>query len=101
MDKSDIETRKAAARERYLAAAHAMQSGVAFDPDTSDREPKHLRVGINSAMSDISAIASLLIERGIFTELEYIEVLANHMEQERDRYEIELTEKLGAPVKLA
>ena len=38
--------------QRYLDAAHAMQTGVAFTmhQDSSQTDPKHLRVGINSAM---------------------------------------------------
>lgn len=90
-----------AARKRYLSAAHAMQSGVAFDPDTSDRTPKHLRVGINAAHSDIAAMAKLLMAKGIITEVEYIEALASSMEEERDRYQRDLTNKLGQEVSLA
>lgn len=34
-------------RERYIRAAHAMQSGVAFSMPSAETEPKHLRVGLN------------------------------------------------------
>lgn len=45
-------------RERYMNAAHAMQSGVAIwmERGNKETEPKHLRVGINSAMSDQGAV---------------------------------------------
>ena len=50
--------------QRYDAAAHAMQSGVAFEIGAGvsrETEPKHLRVGVNSAMVDSAALAALLI----------------------------------------
>ena len=72
--------------ERYAAAAHAMQSAVVLELsiDSKSAEPKHLRVGINSAMSDVSALATLLIEKGIFTKEEYVKAVADSMERERD-----------------
>lgn len=74
--------------KRYLAACHAMQSGVAFkmDMDTKDTTPKHLRVGVNSAMCDSSALAGLLIRKGVITEAEYLEAITVMMEEEVDRY---------------
>ncbi len=69
-------------RERYLKAAHAMQSGVAFKKDKTDQEPKHLRVGVNVAMSDLSGLALLLIEKGVITEAEYLKSIADAMERE-------------------
>ena len=77
-----------AAKERYAAAAHAMQTGVAFsmEANPSETSPKHLRVGVNSAMVEHAALAWLLIQKGIITEVEYRESLANFMEKERDSY---------------
>lgn len=88
------------ARERYEAAAHAIQSGVSFDPDPRQRESKHLRVGINMRAVDHAALAALMIRKGIITEEEYFEELANQAEAELALYEAYLTEKLGAPIKL-
>lgn len=89
--------------ERYLAAAHAMQSGVAaemgIDPDPTS--PKHLRVGVNSAMSDQGALARLLIAKGVFSEEEYTKALADGMEAEAQLYEKRLSEHFGKPVRLA
>lgn len=83
-------------RERYFKAAHAMQSGVAVQmhthPDTTS--PKHLRVGINTAMSDNAGLASLLIAKGVFTLEEYIHAIANQMEFEQQIYEARLGVKL-------
>jgi hypothetical protein len=76
---------------RYHTAAHAMQTGVAYqmvnDPEASATSPKHLRVGINAAMSDQAGLARLLISKGIITEEEYIKAVADAMEDERDKYQ--------------
>lgn len=93
--------------ERYVAAAHAMQTGVALDMESDPSgtkgatTPKHLRVGINSAMSDMSGLAKLLIEKGIITEDEYTEAITEAMEREKDRYETILSERYGRKVTLA
>lgn len=88
---------------RYVAAAHAMQSGVKYDQESGseDGSPKHLRVGVNSALVDASALARLLIAKGVITELELHEALAEGMEAEKARYEALLTMKLGSKVTLA
>lgn len=85
------------ARDRYLAAAHAMQSGVAYDPDKSSQEPKHLRVGINSGKVEHEGLVTLLASKGIITEVEYYEAMAEAMEREWLRYTVYLREKLGDP----
>lgn len=92
------------ANQRYLAAAHAMQSGVAGTLQLvgdSSASPKHLRVGVNSAMSNMAGIARLLIEKKVITELEYAVAIADEMEREKERFEAQLTKALGRPVKLA
>lgn len=88
-------------RERYLLAAHAMQSGVAADPDPNDKTPKHLRVGVNAAMSDQGGLVALLIGKGVFTADEYEKAIADAMEREAERYKRYLSEKFGKPVNLA
>lgn len=91
-------------KERYVAAAHAVQSGVAYDmernPDDSATSPKHLRVGLNVALSDASGLATLLIEKGVFTQEEYTKALADAMERERARYEEHLSRAMGAKITL-
>lgn len=88
--------------ERYTRAGHAMQSGVAMDMqfDSKETEPKHLRVGINTAHRDISSLAGLLIAKGYFTTGEYVKALADGMEIEKASYEADLTKKLGRKVTL-
>lgn len=76
------------ARARYEKAAHAMQSGVAmmmnYDPGATS--PKHLRVGMNSAMVENGALVQLLIDKGLITADEWWESLAKFMEAEAESY---------------
>lgn len=87
---------------RYQRAMHAMQTGVAMDQGSGspDGTPKHLRVGINAAMSDINAIGTLLIAKGIITLEEYELAIVEGVEKEAARYEQILGERLGCPVTL-
>jgi hypothetical protein len=73
---------------RYTDLAHAMQSGVALkmNYDAAETTPKHLRVGVNSAMCDHAALARLLIEKGIITEAEYRQAITDEMAREVERY---------------
>lgn len=91
------------ARMRYEAALHAMQSGVRMEMNlrTGPTEPKHLRTGINAAQSDQSGLATLLIQKGVFTREEYATAMADAMELEKQRYEEHLSQLLGRKVSLA
>lgn len=73
----------------YFDACHGMQTGVKHNLACGGKsgEPKHLRVGINSAMSDAGALASLLIEKGLFTADEYAERIRLFMNNELAEYE--------------
>src|SRR5690348_17509394 len=81
--------------DRYMKAAHAMQSGVAakMRMDPKDTEPKHLRVGVNAAMVEHSALAQLLLKKGIITREEYTAELADVMEEEARKYTEERSEE--------
>jgi hypothetical protein len=90
---------------RYKSAAHGMQSGVAMEmssqgDNAAAATPKHLRVGVNSALVETSAIAKLLIDKGIITEDEWVRALADGMEEERARYEKKLSALAGAEITL-
>ena len=82
---------------RYLAAAHGMQTGVAYEQehDSSDGSPKQLRVGVNSAMCDHAALVRLLVDAGVITREQYIKAIADEMERERDRYEERINNRYG------
>jgi len=81
----------------YTKKAHAMQTGVAYkmEHDPSETSPKHLRVGINSAMVDAAALAKLLIAKGVITEDEYTTAITEEMGREVARYEAWLSEHYG------
>lgn len=90
-------------RRRYQAAMHGMQSGVAAKMalDPTDTTPKHLRVGVNSAMLEHSALVLLLMRTGVITEADYWAAQADAAEQERALYEKWLSEATGRRVTLA
>ena|SRR5581483_12024765 len=89
--------------QRYQAAAHAMQTGVAFKMDhaPSETSPKHLRVGVNSALRDSASLARLLISKGLITEEEYIQAQADGMEEEAELYRQWLSDHTGANITLS
>jgi hypothetical protein len=101
----NVSTKMQAARERYEAAAHAVQSGVATEMNIPGREaattPKHLRVGVNMAMTDHASLAELLMAKGIISEEEYFEALAAGAEREKRRYEELLSEIFNKQITLA
>lgn len=88
--------------KRYEVASHAMQTGVAteMEHNTKPTEPKHLRVGVNSAMVNQAALARLMIDKGIITADEYHAALADQMEAEVASYEDMLSARLGTKVRL-
>lgn len=76
-------------RIAYEKAAHAMQTGVAFLMERGDNatSPKHLRVGVNSAMVEHAALVRLLIGKGVITDEEYTHSLRLEMEAEAAHYQ--------------
>ena len=82
------------AQARYSAAAHAMQTAVAvkMQHDTKETQPKHLRVGINSALVNAGGLVTLLMDKGIITREEYYSAMADAMERESEQYRQELIE---------
>lgn len=68
--------------------------------DPSNGSPKHLRVGVNTGKVEHGALVDLLVRKGIITSEEYLTELADAMEREADRYEAELSQKLGGDIKL-
>lgn len=85
-------------RARIIKAQHAIQSAHAFDISRqfgedgrplitggeAPRYMKNLRVGIDSVMRDHSSLAMLLIDKGIITEREYYDAIADGMEVEAE-----------------
>ena len=81
----------------FWGTLHAMQSGVAMkmNYDSSETTPKHLRVGVNSAMVETGALAKLLMEKGVFTEEEYYQALVEVMQNEVNLYREWLQQRLN------
>lgn len=81
---------------------HAMQAGVRAEMtyDDGPTSPKHLRVGVNSALVQNSALATLLVRKGVITELEYWQTQAEFWRDEVDRYQHRLKLHHGVDVKL-
>lgn len=86
--------------ERYLAAAHKVQSAIAAIPDHANQTPKHLRVGVDMGKSDARGLAQLLIAKGVFTLDEYLEAVVVAAEQEAKDYAEFVSEHLGVKVTL-
>ena len=98
--KDEIE-RIEAAELSYAADMHPMQSGVAWmmNYDSSQTDPKHLRVGVNSALIDSAALAWVLIQKGVISEVEYKETLAKFAAQEKQSY-IDMLQKMHPSTKI-
>jgi len=93
---------------RYETLLHAMQSGVAMmeqlaatgQARAAELEPKHLRVGVNSAMIETSSLGRLLVEKGVFTWDEYWASIIVTLEAEVASYEEKITGIVGRTIKL-
>ena len=87
---------------KYEDAVHAMQSGVAMmkNCNSNETDPKHLRVGINSAMCDSASLARLLIKKGVISEDEYIQSITEEMNNEVKRYEDRLSKMWNTKIEL-
>lgn len=94
--------RLAELRSQYDALLHKMQTGVAvmMEHGSAETEPKHLRVGVNAAMSDAGAIVNLLIQKGLLTEIEVWQALVDGMRREADGYKRDVQKAMGPGVEL-
>jgi hypothetical protein len=91
----------------YEAAGHGVQSAIRFEmsqqgfaDDEQDKIVhmlKHLRVGLDMRAADHSALAELLVAKGVITEAEYIEQMRLAANEELARYEEHCREAYGLP----
>lgn len=92
--------------ERYQALGHAVQTGVAYDTTSEAhmrdqlRANKHLRTGVNMRAVDNAALVDLLVEKGVFTRLEYAEKLVQFAENEVRSYEEKLKAAHGGKTEI-
>ena len=108
-------------KAKIEAAQHAMQSGVAMEnnldieeaikqpsaPGAKDalyqwheKDHKHLRVGVNTALVELGALTRILIDKGILTQEEREAMMLQGMREEVARYEQILSTRLGSKVNL-
>lgn len=74
---------------------HRVQSAIAFLQSHAEKtgesypslEPKHLRVGVNSAMIEASALGKLLMRKKLITADEYFNSIIEMWEQEVESYQ--------------
>lgn len=71
-----------------------------IEQGSTDVTPKHLRVGVNTALADAGALVKLLIDKGLFTEDEYFDALVESMQREVDAYEARLSARMGCKITL-
>lgn len=88
--------------ERYMAAAHGVQTGVAYELeyDPSSGTPKHLRTGLNLSKVEHGALVRLLIAKGIITDEEYMEEMVKGVEEELHTYEERINKHFGVKGKI-
>lgn len=82
----------------YSQLLHAMQTGVAhiIESGTStETEPKHLRVGVNSAMVEAAALVHLLVDKGLITLEEWEVALTAMMKREVETYSARVNQAYG------
>jgi hypothetical protein len=91
-------------KAQYEELLHAAQSGVAmlmnYEEGDGETSPKHLRVGVNSALVQNSALAMLLMRKGVFTEEEYWAAQVELWQAEVESYEQIIEQRLGTKVTL-
>jgi hypothetical protein len=77
-------------QEKYERLQHSMQAAIGFEMENNSnlRNPKHQRVGINTALVEIASIAKLLIDKKVITEDEYFEYLLDGMKREAERCKV-------------
>jgi hypothetical protein len=82
--------------DEYHRLAHAMQSGVNIEQHYTEQcSPKHLRVGVNSAMVEHSALCELLVDKGIITPTELFTAMILKMQAEVESYRLRIAEHMG------
>lgn len=89
-DETQVPMPTAHQAQQLTELPHRVQSAIAFLMEQPQRlpqvEPKHLRVGVNSALLECSAMARLLFRKGLITSDEYFDTLIEAWEQEVDSY---------------
>lgn len=83
--------------QRYLAALHAIQTGVATEhhQGSDDGSPKHLRTDIASCQISITALVGVLIDKGLLTLDEFQTLIADEAERVVGEYQDRINARYG------
>lgn len=84
-------------RNRYQTLLHGLQQAVA--EEVSDPRLQPFRIGLNTCMSDNQGLAQLLINKGVITEVEYLQAIADELEQLVHAYEQQVLKRTGRRVR--
>lgn len=86
MMRREMSTKEKTIWAEILAVEHAMQNAVKTYIDHGDKSatPKHLRTGLNASMSNQGAVVALLVEKGVFTPIEYAQFCLKFAEAEAE-----------------
>lgn len=84
--------------ERYVRAAHRVQTAIGFNPNRPADQYKDLRTGIDMSKADQGGLATLLIAKGVFTMEEYVAAMADAAEREAASKADELSVRYGINV---
>ena len=87
--------------EEYHSLMHQMQSAIAMCIGLGidiGASPKHLRVGVNSALIDSGALADLLLKKGLITKEEFGAMVVEKVRADVEDYKERLRQHLGRPV---
>jgi hypothetical protein len=78
-----------------MLMASRLASGMKLELDPTFGTAKDIRTGLDTSKSDMGGLVNLLITKGIFTDVEYMEAVAASMKQEHQRWEEEISQMLG------
>ena len=95
-----------------ISLRHAIQTGVKYEQEIGEDGSfyrlnthlanilKHIRTGLNCAMVEHAIITRLLLNKGLITEAEYVEVAREELTREIKKYEEMLSNHFGREIKL-
>jgi len=89
-------------KARYHKARHALHSGVVYLTDAKHMKADNigLRVSINTLIVELKTTIRIMIDFGILSESSYYKRLADEMEEEVERYELQIEMITGKDTKL-
>ncbi len=74
--------------------------GITMAAGGNECDAQSLCAGMTMGLSDHAALVTLLIAKGLFTEVEYFEAMATAAEKQKVRWEQTLSAQLGKNVTL-